>query len=70
MFLYFPKEEAKVLMRKLGITSARELCNCGLSLLDWVISEAEAGRQVGSIDVKGESYKVLNIDSVYGKKSK
>ena len=49
----------KRLMKEANVRTLKDYLNNALTLLEWAIEEAKAGREIGSIDEKSQSYKIV-----------
>ncbi|MEE9275081.1 MAG: hypothetical protein V3V62_07220 [bacterium] len=52
-------EELEMLLKDTGVRTRTELFNYALSLLKWAVKETKNGRQIMSIDEKGNTAKEL-----------
>lgn len=53
--------ELDQLMKLSGVSTKKEFVNSALTLLKWAINQRRAGRIIGSIDERKDSYRELEM---------
>jgi hypothetical protein len=51
-------------MRKVGVSTKRELCNLAISLLEWAANERTKGRIIASVDPETERYQQVILPAL------
>jgi hypothetical protein len=52
-------QELKALQHKTGLSSAEDIFNSAMTLLEWAVDETIKGNQIVSLDPGGESYQAI-----------
>jgi hypothetical protein len=52
-------DHLKTLMRTIGVETYKDLINNALTLLDWTVSEVQAGREIAAVDEQAQKYREL-----------
>ena len=58
----FPEQkvqELKLLMNTIGLDTYKDLFNNALTLLEWTVSEVQAGRSIAAVDETANKYREL-----------
>jgi hypothetical protein len=54
-------DHLKQLMQIIGVDTYKDLINNSITLLDWAVEEAQAGREIASVDEERGKYRELTM---------